>query len=49
MHFIHAEDFSLSTKSNLMHIAPWSEDDLRDFQITASDSYFWKKWNDLAS
>ena len=23
------ENFSLSTKSNLMHIAPWSEDDLR--------------------
>ena len=22
MHFIHAEDFSLSTKSNLMHIVP---------------------------
>ena len=28
MHFIDAEDFSLSTKSNLMHIAPWSEDDI---------------------
>ena len=26
---IHAEDFLLSNKSNLMHIAPWSEDDLR--------------------
>ena len=24
MHFIHTEDFSLSTKSNFMHIAPWS-------------------------
>ena len=24
MHLIHAEDFSLSTKSNFMHIAPWS-------------------------
>ena len=29
MHFIHAEDFSHLTKSNLMHIAPWSEDNLR--------------------
>ena len=29
VHFIHAENFSLSTKSNLMHIAPSSEDDLR--------------------
>ena len=29
MYFLHAENFSLSTKSNLMHIAPWSEDDLR--------------------
>ena len=26
---IHAETFLLSTKSNLMHIALWSEDDLR--------------------
>ena len=24
MHFIHAEDFSLSTKSYFMHIVPWS-------------------------
>ena len=24
VHFIHAEDFSLSTNSNFMHIAPWS-------------------------
>ena len=24
MHFIHAEDSSLSTKSNFMHISPWS-------------------------
>ena len=29
VHFIHAENFLLSTKSNLTHIAPWSEDDLR--------------------
>ena len=29
MHFIHTENFSLSTKSNLMHIVLWSEDDLR--------------------
>ena len=29
MQFIYAEDFLLSTKSNLMHIAPWSEDNLR--------------------
>ena len=29
VHFIHAENFSLSTKSNLMHVAPRSEDDLR--------------------
>ena len=29
VHLIGAEDFSISTKSNLMHIAPWSEDDLR--------------------
>ena len=29
MHFIHTENFLLSTKSNLMHVAPWSEDDLR--------------------
>ena len=29
MYFLHAENFSLSTKSNLMHIAPRSEDDLR--------------------
>ena len=24
MHFIHAEDFSLLTRSNFMHITPWS-------------------------
>ena len=29
VHFIHAEDFLLSTKSSLMHIAPWSEDDMK--------------------
>ena len=29
VHFIHAENFSLSTKSNLMHTAPLSADDMR--------------------
>ena len=29
VYFLHAENFSLLTKSNLMHIAPRSEDDLR--------------------
>ena len=29
VYFIHAKNFSLSTKSNMMHIMPWSEDDLR--------------------
>ena len=29
VYFLHAENLSLSTKSNLMHIAPRSEDDLR--------------------
>ena len=29
VYFLHAENFSLSTKSNLMHIVPWSEDDLK--------------------
>ena len=38
VHFIHAENFSLSTKSNLMHIAPWSEDDLR--QLSNCDQWF---------
>ena len=38
MHFIHAEDFSLSTKSNLMHIAPWSEDDMK--QLSNCDQWF---------
>ena len=37
MHFIHAEDFSLSTNSNLMHIAPWSK---RCFSILCSDLNF---------
>ena len=30
--FIYAEDFSLSTESNLMHIAPWSENDMRQLR-----------------
>ena len=46
VYFLHAENFSLSTKFNLMHIAPWSEDDLRQL---SSDSYFWKKLNDWVS
>ena len=29
VHFIHAEDFSLSTKSNLKHSLPWSEHDMK--------------------
>ena len=29
VYFLHAENFLLSTKSNLMHITPRSEDDLR--------------------
>ena len=38
VHFIHAENFSLSTKSNLMHIALRSEDDLR--QLSNYDQRF---------
>ena len=38
VYFIYAENFSLSTESNLMHIAPWSEDDLR--QLTKCGQWF---------
>ena len=38
VHFIHAENLSLSTKSNLMHVAPWSEDDLS--QLSNSGQWF---------
>ena len=45
MYFIHAENFSLSTKSNLIHIA--SEDDLRQLsnrlQIAAQYTSSWIK------
>ena len=38
VHFINAEDFSISSKSNLMHIAPSSEDDMR--QLSYWDQRF---------
>ena len=38
VYFIHAENFLHSTKSNLMHIAPWSEDDLR--QLSNGGQWF---------
>ena len=44
VYFVHAENVSLLTKSNLMHIAPRSEDDLRQLS-----NYFWKKRNDWVS
>ena len=46
VHFIHAEDFSLSTKSYLMHTAPWSEDDLRQLSNCCQWFLFLKeeKW-----
>ena len=46
VYFIHAENFLLSTKSNLMHIAPWSEDDLRQLSNCGQWFLFLKetKW-----
>ena len=46
MYCIHAENFSLSTKSNLMHITPWSEDDLRQLSNCGQWFLFLKetKW-----
>ena len=46
VYFIHAENFSLSTKSNLLHIAPWSEDDLRQLSNCCQWFLFLKetKW-----
>ena len=46
MHFIHAEDFSLSTKSNWCILHQGLKTIWDNFQPTASDSYFWKKQND---
>ena len=37
VYFLYAENFSLSTKSNLMHITPRSEDDLRQLSN-------WSQW-----
>ena len=34
VYFLHAENFSLLIKSNLMHIVPRSEDDLRQLSIS---------------
>ena len=44
--FIHAEDFSLSSKSNLMHIAPLSEDNKRQLSNCGQWFLFLKemKW-----
>ena len=46
VHFIHAENFTLSTISNLTHIAPWSEDDLRQLSNCGQWFLFLKetKW-----
>ena len=46
VHFIHAENFSLSTKSNLMYIVPCSEDDLRQLSNCGQWFLFLKetKW-----
>ena len=42
VYFLHAENFSLSTKSNLMHIAPRSEDDLRQLSNCGQWFLFWQ-------
>ena len=46
VYFLHAENFSLLNKSNLMHIAPWSEDDLRQLSNCGQWFLFLKetKW-----
>ena len=46
MYFLHAENFSFSTKSNLMHIALRSEDDLRQLSNCSQWFLFLKetKW-----
>ena len=46
VYFLHVETFSLSTKSNLMHIAPRSEDDLRQLSNCGQWFLFLKetKW-----
>ena len=46
VYFLHAENFSLSTKSNLMHITQQSEDDLRQLSNCGQWFLFLKetKW-----
>ena len=48
VYFRHAENFSLSTKSNLMHIAPWSEDDLRQLSNCSKWFLFLKETKSLS-
>ena len=46
VHLIHSGNLSLSSKSNLMHIAPWSEDNLRQLSNRGQWFLFLKetKW-----
>ena len=46
VYFIQAEDFSLLTKSNLMHIVPWSEDGLRQLSSLSLSEF---NFNDTGS
>ena len=48
VHFIHAEGFSILTKSNLMHIAPWSEDDMRQLSNCSQWFLFLKEMKSLS-